>query len=113
MSEITKLYENAGIKPLCQIPDKYCGVQNVYADFTAKKQIELIKWLLYNAKVDCLNMFYKDEENYLEISINCKNGYSYENSFDDNFEIAMASVINTLWQSLTSEEKQQIKEILE
>lgn len=130
MSEISKLYENAEVKKqipkVCSSNELYCKeceahiedampyCKNAeYPTFTAEKQLELIKWLLYNTKVDCLNMFYKNEENYLEISINCQNGYSYENSFDDNFEIAIASTINTLWQDLTEEERKQIKEILE
>ena len=59
--------------------------------FTAEKQIELIKWLIAHSPDTCL----EDE------IIVCA------------FEDSLANIINTLWQSLSEEEKQQIKEILE
>ncbi len=89
-SQVEKMYENAGIKPLCQIPDEYCGMKNVYEDFTAEKQIELIK-----------NICPAYPLNY---RIKCFQGYS--------FEEGLAKCINNLWQYLTEEDKAQIKEIL-
>ena len=59
-----------------------------YPPFTAEKQIKLIKFLMENYSW-CLNV----------INVN-------------NFENSLAASLNNLWNSLTSEEKQQIKEIL-
>lgn len=141
MNEIEKMYENAGVEKelvyfechrgrssmrRCPISsderDKGCSscsfrdeVKEVYEypPFTAERQIELIKWLLYHESIDYLKMSYTSEEGgILDISIKCMSGYSYENDDDDDFDIALASLINGLWQDLTEEEKQQIKEIL-
>lgn len=100
MSEIEKMYENAGIKKLlyCNI----CGAREhalglcaetecepFYPPFTAKKQIELIKWFIHS-------------EHFSPIRFNA------QWVVDD-----IASYINFLWQVLTPEEKQQVKGILE
>jgi hypothetical protein len=105
MSEVEKMYRNAGIKPLCQIPDGYCGMKNVYEDFTAEKQLELIKWL---GDTDYyIHSIYK--------TIDTKE-YCIENDFYDiqtnKFEEALARLINKLWRDLTKAERKQIKEIL-
>lgn len=104
MTEIEKMFENAGIKPLCQIPDKSCGVQNIYEDFTAEKQLELIKFLL---------------DKYCDIRIrkNLEGAY-YITSFNDiscfseDFEETLASFTNTHLQDLTDQEKEEIRRIL-
>lgn len=104
MTEIDKMFENAGIEPLCQIPDKFCGVQNIYADFTAEKQLELIKFLL---------------DKYCDIRIrkNLEGAY-YIKSFNDiscfseDFEETLASFTNTHLQDLTEQEKEEIRRIL-
>lgn len=91
MSEIEKMYAIAMIKPLSIT---VCGVDEQiinYPPFTAEKQIELIKWLIVHSPDTCL----EDE------IIVCA------------FEDSLANIINTLWQDLTSEEKQQVKGILE
>ena len=106
MSEITKLYKNAGIKPLCQIPDKYCGVQNVYADFTAEKQLHLIKWL--SNKADHIDIHYDRYKGLFNIQTGMGGLYVC-----NEFEQALASRVNIIWQDLTEEEKQQVKGILE
>lgn len=142
MSEVTKLYENARIEKelayfecnrgkssmrCCPVSsderDKECSscffrdkMKEVYKypPFTAEKQIELIKWLVYHELIECLKMSYTNEEGgILDISIECMSGYSYSNDDDDDFDIALASLINGLWDDLTEKEKQQIKEILE
>ena len=84
MSEIEKMYENAGVEPV--YPYTKC-----YPYFTAEKQIELIKWLIVHSPSTCL----EDE------IIVCA------------FEDSLANIINTMWQSLSEEEKQQVKGILE
>ena len=137
MSEITKLYENAGIEtnkyklcctgckhiaklkvingyPSKWICDKYDEVADCdraepeYPPFTAEKQIELIEWIIGK---------------YNEVSFS-KRGSGYNICIDDGsfigchhndkaLERCLAGDINLLWQDLTEEEKQQVKGILE
>lgn len=103
MSEITKLYENAGVKPLCQIPDMSCGVKNVYEDLTAEKQIEILKLILKKRRI--LDVGYIIEEG----KYHCMH---YERVFD-SFEEALCADVNYHWRDLTEEEKTSIKNILE
>ena len=110
MSEIEKLYENAGIKPLCQIPDRYCGVKNIYEDFTAEKQLNLTKLigLRYGLKfITNEGMDYMLSTDLYNNDNFDKQGYGY------GYDEAIANLINNLWQDLTFEEKQQVKGILE
>lgn len=136
MSEITKLYENAGIEPdrivcyrgfdRCIDNDYNCHCHSkkpckdatyMYSPFTAEKQIELIKWLgklagkleissNYN-DTQYLLYFYLNRKTRDEILPNISTGRS------ENFKESLAGLINNLWQDLTPEEKQQVKGILE
>ena len=110
MNEIEKLYENAGVRYMninaCKIDetgkDSRCNFY-FYPDFTAEKQLELIKWLGewdYTVRIDF-------DENEWGIATENHSGY-----FQDNLSDALASIINNLWQGLTKQEQQQIKEIL-
>lgn len=111
MSEIEKMYKNSGIekcnrflKP-CPFGNECDGCEHYwYPEFTAEKQIELIKWLgvidefnFYQNKVTKDWVFYDHE----------KDATHYD------FELGLASWVNYLWQDLTEEEKQQVKGILE
>ena len=106
MSEITKLYENAGVKKeVIPCPAKYygydctrnnwddedcsCDIEG-YPPFTAEKQIELIKWCLDNYR-----------------------GYIFDSIETEWFEEQLCAFINNIWQDLTEAEKQQVKGILE
>ena len=113
MSEIEKMYELAGINKKCidKRYEKCTGIcydckYFIYSPFTAEKQIELIKW---SAR----------REPKVEIGYSSECGYWVENPtdiryyFGNQFNNALASLINILWQDLTEEEKQQVKEILE
>lgn len=102
MSEITKLYENAGIKPdinyICDIePDgsRSCDRVEGYPEFTAEKVLKVIIFLL-NKKV---KLSFSTEES-VKISV-------------ENFKECIAKSVNYLWQYLTEEEKQQVKGTLE
>ena len=105
MSEITKLYENAGVsKEPAIIPSSGEVIYwKNYPPFTAKKQLELIKWLALRdyttigAYVG--GWFYSEHSNH--------------SSNENSLEGCLASLINSLWQDLTEEEKQQVKGILE
>lgn len=116
MSEITKLYENAGIekefeKPAECVKNPYiscdgcmlyddkkgkCNNRKDYPQFTAEKQIELIKWLIRKYKTISiehkLNLFY----------INITDIYT--GMVHIEFDETIAGLINNLWQDLTEEE---------
>lgn len=122
MSEIEKMYENANVKQdrMCEWTCKgsehcstncehYESTQLYYPPFTAEKQIELIKWLSKSK-----NGFGFLSDGYTS-SCHCDFDCEWfeENFYAEDFDNALSGLINNLWQSLTSEEKQQIKEILE
>ena len=125
MNEIIKMYENAGVKKInthqSEIDNddpRFTGISHSdsyikYPPFTAKKQLELIKWLC-------------TDENYISIIVDYglwklnyhREFYSYDNPnaikgrSELSFEESLANLINNLWQDLTEEERKQIKEIL-
>ena len=113
MNEVEKLYENVGIEPI--VRDNaigrgyYIEHQRVeeYPPFTADKQLELTKWL-----IQYVGEFYvsftafgtlKDWEMLYDLKFSV-----HRNSFEE----CLAGFINSLWQDLTSEEKEQIRRIL-
>ena len=126
MNEVEKMYRNVGIK------QKYCNkvceanrypyqgwckeckhLSTKYPPFTAEKQLELIKWLA-NKKL-CISSpqavnTYVDK--FWHIGINPFN-FKLDMVNDLTFEECLSGLVNYLWQDLTEEEKQQIKEILE
>lgn len=96
---------------------EHLSYREKYPPFTAEKQINLIKWLgklagkleissNYN-DTQYLLYFYLNRKTRDEILPNILTGRS------ENFEESLAGLINNLWQDLTEEEKQQVKEILE
>ena len=117
MSEIKKLYENANIKQdrMCEWTCKdsetcnlncehYQSMQLYYPPFTAEKQLLLLQWLL--DKTDLYLHRHKTDFTYSiasgDIAVNeCK-----------NLEESIAELINAIWQSLTEQEKEQIRDIL-
>ena len=114
MSEITKLYENAGISRCCHASIKFddciyspsdCGNYN-YPDFTAEKQINLIIFLA--------NREIRISPTYISSGYYLNNLNKIKSSRNiSTFENSLAQHINAIWQSLTEEEKQQVKGILE
>lgn len=122
MSEIEKMYENAGVKKeIIPCPAKYygynctrnnwddtdcsCNIEG-YPPFTAEKQIELIKWLLQNKRL-CIRKAEYSNNFYMDTLFNRLDGVD-----NQDFEICLASLVNNLWQDLTDIERKQIKEIL-
>lgn len=112
MTEIEKMFENAGfIKKQCK--DYSCIVceQNnnceKYPPFTAEKQLELIKWLSRNKKLFIRESSFSGNY-YMEVTYNRGNGVD-----NPKFESCLASLINDIWQSLTDQEKEEIRRILE
>ena len=122
MNEIEKLYENAGIELgcckyaeygyegeegtwyYCIKENKECWtypngdadcVEKGYPPFTAEKELKLIEFFISSIWWENLKILYKT----LDCSL--------------NFENKLAQIVNYLWLSLSEEEKQQVKGILE
>ena len=111
MSEVEKLYKNAGIVlRKCSECDNNmdCGYgKDCYPPFTAEKQLELIKWL-------CQHTY----RNYIKFRFDiCGLWYCECNMSNSDmhhtFEDALIDVLMQIWQDLSPEEKQQVKGILE
>lgn len=120
MNEVTKLYENAEIEPEinyvcdkepceqhsvdCQKCSHLYDTREDYPDFTAEKQLELIKFILGKG------VYYDTDKNCQEVWFHYTD--DIENASYKPFDEAIAEFINILWQDLTEEERKQIKEIL-
>lgn len=101
MSEIEKMYENARIYPDCKAREcglDYCANSSgcgyaVYPDFTAKKQIAILCWL-----------------------VNLKGNVAFNNKPKDitpeRLQEALAWAVNQYWTKLTPEQQRQVKGIL-
>ena len=126
MTEIEKMFENAWIKKApdfnncypemmkchhCEhykVIDEYTGkcLNEVYPDFTAEKQLELIKWLIRNKRLFIRKADYSSNF-YMDATYNRGNGAD-----NPKFESCLASLINDIWQDLTDQEKEEIRNIL-
>ena len=133
MSEITKLYENAGIKLDCCRYAKYdyegeegtwyyckkegreCWtypdgdadcVEKGYPPFTAEKQLTLTKWLIQNKRL-CIHKAEHSDNFYMDTATTRLNGVD-----NSSFEECLASMLNLIWQDLTEEEQERIRRIL-
>ena len=80
-----------------------------YPPFTAEKQIELIKWLSDFTDFGTFSIDHDKSEYGIAFCVH-DDGYYF---VDKIFEECIAKSIKYLWQSLTEEEKQQVKGILE
>lgn len=119
MNEVDKMYRNSGIEKHKKIMlDIETGkdvltLDSFYPEFTAEKQLELIKWL---GELDMLEIMRTTREDKAWI-INSEYGMSgnvYKHtSRMKSFEETLAGLINSLWQDLTDVDKAQIKNILE
>lgn len=112
MNEVTKLYKNAGIEKSCNSDLEFCPVEfcdecnlNIYPEFTAEKQLNLIEFLSYKT----LEIGRNIENDYFYIQVDNRQGVGVYNTLEE----ALASRISAIWQDLTEEERKQIKEILE
>lgn len=126
MSEISKLYENAGVEKIkdclyCKerkieclkgtLTMGNCGVKPYgdYPPFTAEKQLAIFK-------IFCRRYLevsqHVEENGDLCFGIKATVG-DYAVSFNKDFAECLADFVNCLWQVLTEEEKQQVKGILE
>lgn len=118
MSEIEKLYENAGVRYIIgtkckakigagcksRCPDcDYNTKPKEYPSFTAEKQLSLIKWLAFRDYIAIVA--YRSGEYHSE--------HDRYNANENSLEDCLARLINNLWQSLTETEKAEIRRILE
>lgn len=125
MSEIEKLYANAEVKPFrycyncvdnngnriensANCPSRHncsntCDTPEY--EFTAEKQLELIKWLVVNKEI--FTIHYKHRFLY------CCEEDRHSSACQENFEESLAALVNVIWQDLTKEEKAEIRKILE
>lgn len=117
MNEIKKLYELAGVKPVCDGLDCFtCTAQcnnGKYPEFTAEKQIAIVKliskqgqvvienWEKYNRG---FNVTFRANSNLRYITMDCITRKTVEE--------ALAQIVNDLWQDLTEKERSEIKKIL-
>lgn len=121
MSEITKLYENAGVKKqipkVCSSNELYCKeceahiedampyCKNAeYPPFTAEKQLLLLQLLL--DKTDLYLHRHKTDFTY-----SIATGNIAVNKYKD-FKESIAEFINAIWQDLTDQDRTQIADIL-
>lgn len=88
MSEIEKMYKNAGVKKRWS-STPYGGVEEYYPPFTAEKQLKLIKWFMHS-------------RHFSPVRFNARW------VVDD-----IANHINFLWGVMAGKEKQEVKGILE
>ena len=100
MSEIEKMIENAGVNQVCNTCElrgfkRLCPTKELCVrtnpPFTAEKQLELVKMILFSTWWMNLKRL----------------------QFSEKFDEGLAQMINELWQDLTPEEKASIKNILE
>lgn len=134
MTEISKMYKNAGIKPQykkrTECKDGYTvghpcekGIacincnrsvfEDVMPPFTAEKQLEIIKLISKQGQVIIenwekdnkgFNVTFRANSNLRYITMDCITRKTVEE--------ALAQIINDIWQDLTSEEKEKIRGIL-
>jgi len=104
MSEITKLYENAGVKAIniakngsTYIPDYIQISGHLYPPFTAEKQIKILCFIVNNKH----SVTFHDQI------------FGGDKLTPEKIQKNLAWGVNRIWHSLTSEEKQQVKGILE
>lgn len=133
MSEIEKMYKNAGVKTdrivcyrgfdNCIYNDFNCHCHNekpckdaakIYPPFTAERQLELIK--LLQRKNGYKFSFSSTNDNSEYLFFAHKDNTPVQDLIvagDKCYEEALAGFINTLWQDLTEQERTEIKRILE
>ena len=123
MTEIEKMFKNAGIKKCnrmlpCPFENECKDCEfNWYPDFTAEKQIELIKWLAIRLNSDYMAYWHNEIKDvwifrlHELTELSSEEPYIYEGRNKD-FTEALCNLTNDLWQDLTDQEKEEIRNIL-
>ena len=119
MNEVEKMYRNVHVYPRIYgditketFENRVFNMGDMCNEaFTAEKQIELIKWLARKSHITIgLGLLWGQYDDSWW-TVTSKNGGLGKDAY--KFEEALANFVNCLWQDLTEEEKQQIKNILE
>ena len=107
MSEIEKMYELAGVEKEYKIHtiDWQSFKEYYYPPFTAEKQIAILQLLTQQCD---LTISHFTEWEFIHYD-----GQEPTQVTGEDFAETFAKLINAYWQSLTEEEKQQVKGILE
>ena len=126
IDNIQKLYEIAGVKEKrgveltvdAKSEELKFNEHNVcygYPPFTTEKQLELIKWLLHHKQTTQVELRYFGNSYYVSHCTKSKDkGFEYErNGKARLFENSIADLFCDMWESLTDDQKQEIKRILE
>lgn len=110
MGEIEKLYRNCNIE---SIGFDTAHLQDEYPVFTEEKQFRLIKWLARN-KGGVMIAFSTLESCEYNVSTGYYHCVKHRANYksDEDLGITIVTFINDLWEDLTTEEKEEIKEIL-
>lgn len=103
MNEIEKLYKNANVEDKNINNQLYRDLN--YPQFTAEKQLELIKFL--SEKCDLIISHFDKWE-----IVHYTGGDEPFSAQHKKFKECLAKVLNYFWQDLTKEEKEQVKGIL-
>ena len=117
MNEVEKMYRNSGVekhkKAMLDIETgkNVLTLDSFYPEFTAEKQLELYKYL-------CKPFLITTRYYFDEFSITAENTFEWKtitkiSATGKTYEECIAKLVNNLWQSLTKEERKQIRGILE
>ena len=129
MTNIEKLYELAGItckdlefcKDCIYLKDNLCVSKQEFVEeclpFTANKQLELIKFIEKIDWVDCLTTYFYAVRQLWVFIVSPVKEFSNEQlkyfaSEDKDFSQALSGLIIELWNDLTEQQRNEIKEIL-
>lgn len=107
MSEIEKLMQNANVEKEWK-PLPYGDIEEYYPEFTAEKQLSLIKWLAITRAI-----LIKQNRIFVGFETGNPKDLKCAEDLDLNFEETLAGLINNLWNDLSDTEKAEIKRILE
>ena len=124
MGEIEKLYRNLGIDQvractandcldMSKCSDCYFSKVSELSPLTAEQQLSLIKWLARN-KSGVMIAFLTLESGEYNVSTGYYHCVKHIANYKSNKDLGITIVtfINDLWEDLTIEEKEEIKEIL-
>lgn len=101
---IQKLYEIAGVD---FVGFNTYTLKDEYPPFTAEKQLELIKWLYRQHQFSIQYAFIKNEYGLIWSEDD------FHECWNTDFSQVLADLICQLWQFLSDDQKQEIKEILQ
>jgi len=130
MTEIKKMFENAGVEPQykkrTECKDGYTvghpcekGIacincnrsvfEDVMPPFTAEKQLKIIQLL---SKIrNAIQFCYSDNQYILVVNFETEK-CQWANKYHDKPDEALADMVNVLWKSLTNQDKEEIRRIL-